>query len=147
MKRGNVILVVLVGAALLLVLRPRHLPSGDKITMAEFDSQARAPGLLITDFFATWCGPCIEMHPYIEEARSNYAGRVRFLSIDIDQNPELTARFSVEGFPTLMVFKDGKPILAHPGFMDRDTLNRWIKEVAVPEGMKLPAPEAQHTTP
>ncbi len=63
---------------------------------------------VLVDFWAEWCGPCKIVGPTIEALASDYKGRVKVAKLDIDSNPEATARFKVRSIPTLIVFKDGK---------------------------------------
>ncbi|MBO4289817.1 MAG: thioredoxin [Lachnospiraceae bacterium] len=65
-------------------------------------------GPVIVDFFATWCGPCKILAPYIEELAADYDGKITVGKVDIDQNLELATALKIAAGPTVMFFKDGK---------------------------------------
>lgn len=62
----------------------------------------------VVDFYADWCGPCRMVSPIIESLAKEYAGRVKFVKVNTDDNPELTERFGIMSIPTVMVFKGGQ---------------------------------------
>ncbi len=82
---------------------------------------------VIVDFWATWCPPCRALAPVYQRLSAEYQGRLRFAKLDVDENQQTPARFSVWANPTLLVFKDGKEcarvVGPHPGrlknFIDR----------------------------
>ena len=88
--------------------------------------QAEMP--VLVDFFATWCGPCKMLAPTLDELESEYEGKVKFVKVDIDQEPELTMGYGVMSVPTLMLFKDGKPSAASVGVRPKDELEAFINE-------------------
>jgi thioredoxin 1 len=61
----------------------------------------------VVDFTASWCGPCKALAPVIEGLASDYANRVTIAKVDIDDNPELAARYGVRSVPTVMLFAEG----------------------------------------
>ncbi len=64
---------------------------------------------VLLDFWASWCGPCRMVSPIVDEIGNEADGRYKVGKINVDEQPELAARFDVMSIPTLMVFKDGKP--------------------------------------
>ncbi|MFA6667563.1 MAG: thioredoxin family protein [Bacilli bacterium] len=95
------------------------------VGVASFDELVKT-GVSVVDFNATWCGPCKMLHPNFEEV-SNELSDYRFISIDVDKNQELSARFNVRAVPTIVVLKDGKLLKATAGYMDSKTLKNFIE--------------------
>ena len=83
--------------------------------------------LVLVDFFATWCGPCRMLGPVLDELAEDRNG-FDIVKIDIDQNQSLAQQFGVMSVPTLIIFKDGKPIATRSGFMPKELLINWVNE-------------------
>jgi len=66
--------------------------------------------LVAVDFWAAWCGPCRALTPILEQLVQHYGGRVHLARVDVDANPELSARFGIRSIPDVRLFKDGKPV-------------------------------------
>lgn len=84
-------------------------------------------GLVLVDFFATWCGPCKMLGPVLEDLASDRS-EVEIVKIDIDESESLARTYGVMSVPTLILFKDGKPVDQKVGFMPKELLTRWIEE-------------------
>ncbi len=67
-------------------------------------------GLVMVDFWAVWCGPCRMIAPTVEELAKEYAGRMKVVKLNTDENPEIASRYKIMGIPTIMFFKDGQKI-------------------------------------
>lgn len=81
-----------------------------------------AKGLSVTDFWATWCGPCRMQGPVVEKLSDELAGKVNFTKLDVDKNQETAAKFQVMSIPTLLVKKDGKVVDTIIGYHSREQL-------------------------
>ncbi|MEO6067794.1 MAG: thioredoxin [Gemmatimonadota bacterium] len=83
----------------------------------------QAPGLVLVDFWATWCGPCIMIAPYLDKMAEKHAGKLKVAKLDVDQNQKTAMRFNVRSIPTMMFFKDGKHVDtlvgANPGVLEQ----------------------------
>ena len=86
-----------------------------------------APVPVVVDFWAAWCGPCRLIAPVVEELATAYDGRVKFVKLNVDENPDLAVQYKVMSIPTLGVFKDGKMIERIVGYMPKPELMRQIE--------------------
>ena len=89
--------------------------------------QSRIP--VLVDFWAQWCGPCRMVAPVVEELAEEYEGRISFGKVDVDQNPKIASQFGIMSIPTLILFKDGKPISNIVGFRPKEQLKQNLDEV------------------
>lgn len=90
----------------------------------EFDKKIESGKLILVDFFATWCGPCQMMLPVIEKIKEKYEkdDQVEVLTIDIDENPEIPAKYTVMSVPSFIYIKDSKPLETLIGATSEDNL-------------------------
>src|SRR6266566_2712449 len=75
---------------------------------ASFSSEISKYPLMVVDFWAAWCGPCRTVAPIIEQLAKEYAGRVAFGKLNVDENPLTSGEFEVQSIPTLLIFRDGQ---------------------------------------
>ncbi|CAM2937361.1 MULTISPECIES: thioredoxin [Dellaglioa] len=94
------------------------------ITDKEFETVTDS-GVTLTDFWATWCGPCRMQTPAIEELEQEMGETVKFSKMDIDQNPATAQSFGIMSIPTLMIKKDGEVVDTIVGYHSKDQ----VKEV------------------
>ena len=82
--------------------------------------------LVLVDFFATWCGPCSMLAPVIEELDKQM--EIKVIKIDTDELPEIAQAFRIMSIPTLILFKDGKPVKKTMGYMPLEQLKKFVQE-------------------
>lgn len=98
------------------------------INTSEFRSSVEgSKGVVVVDFFATWCGPCKMLSPIYEALGNEMVEKANFLKVDIDQSIELAQKFEVSTVPTMLIFKDGKPVDRLIGFMPKENLKNKIE--------------------
>jgi thioredoxin 1 len=83
---------------------------------------------VLVDYWAAWCGPCKMIAPLLDEAATQYQGRVTIAKVNVDDNPETAAKFGVRGIPTLMLFKDGKAAATKVGALSKSQLDSFLDE-------------------
>lgn len=93
------------------------LTDGD---FAQTIAEAELP--VLVDFTAVWCPPCQMLKPILSEIATEYEGKLKITALDVDENPRTTMQFGVQGMPTMIVFKNGKPVERLLGFMPKKRL-------------------------
>lgn len=84
---------------------------------------------VIIDFFADWCGPCQMMKPVFHELSGQYAGKLKFATVNTEKSPELAQQFGIMGIPCLVVAKGGKEVERITGFAPKDQLKKKIDAI------------------
>ncbi|MEE0614699.1 thioredoxin [Dialister invisus] len=84
-------------------------------------------GYALVDFWATWCPPCRMMAPVLESAEQQLGDKINFVKVDVDEQQQLAAEFDIMSIPTLVVFKDGKPVKRMSGYRPLDTFVEELK--------------------
>jgi thioredoxin 1 len=79
----------------------------EAVSDANFDAVIQDPGLVAVDFWAEWCGPCKAIAPVLEELAAEYAGKLKVVKLNVDENRQTPARFGIRGIPTLLFFRQG----------------------------------------
>jgi len=81
---------------------------------------------VLVDFWAEWCGPCRRLAPTVDALASDYDGRVTVGKLNVDENPNTAAQFSIRGIPTILIFKGGEIVESIVGLADKDHLKQLI---------------------
>lgn len=84
-------------------------------------------GYALVDFWATWCPPCRMMAPVLESAEQQLGDKINFVKVDVDEQQQLAAEFDIMSIPTLVVFKDSKPVKRMSGYRPLDTFVEELK--------------------
>jgi thioredoxin 2 len=93
----------------------------------EFDAAVATRLPVLLDLWAPWCGPCRLIAPGVEQAAQELAGRLKVVKVDVDEAPSVSARFAVQGIPTLLVLRDGQPVARQVGALPPDRLLAWVR--------------------
>jgi thioredoxin 1 len=97
------------------------------ITDAEFDVEVTHSALpVVADFYATWCGPCRRLAPTMDTLADQYAGKIKFVKVNVDESPKLAQQFQAEAIPMLVFFKDGKQTDKLVGLQSKEDLIRQL---------------------
>ncbi|WAA10211.1 thioredoxin [Fervidibacillus albus] len=97
------------------------------VTDATF-AEETSKGLVLTDFWAAWCGPCRMIAPVLEEIDAEMGDQVKITKLDVDHNQETAAKYGVMSIPTLILFKDGEIVDKVVGYRPKEALVEVIKQ-------------------
>ena len=99
------------------------------LTKENFESEVlKSDKKVLVDFWATWCGPCKMLAPVLEEVSEEYAGKVNFFNVDVDENPDLAMQYKIMNIPALVVLKKGEKVDTQVGFAPKENIVEFIKK-------------------
>lgn len=91
---------------------------------------------VVVDFWAPWCGPCRTLGPVIEKVANTFAGRIKLVKVNSDENPELSSAFGIRSIPNVIAFKDGRPTAQFLGAVPENQVRAFMNEL-------LPSPSEE----
>ncbi len=89
----------------------------------------KAPGAVLVDFSATWCGPCKKLEPVVHDIANDFSGRLKVVKVDVDHAPATAAKFGVLSVPTLLLFRDGTVKDQSIGVLSKKALADRVEKV------------------
>ena len=99
-----------------------------KITAQTFDNEViKSATPVLVDFWAEWCGPCRMIAPILDEMSKEMEGKLKIGKVNVDEEQDLAIKFNMMSIPTMLLFKDGKPVTQIVGAMSKDQLLAKIK--------------------
>lgn len=97
------------------------------VSDATFEEEVlKAEGAVLVDFWAPWCGPCKMIAPVLDDIAPEYAGKLKIVKVNVDDNQAVPGQYGVRGIPTLMIFKDGQNIATKVGALAKGQLVAFI---------------------
>ena len=98
-----------------------------KVSDSTFESEVlKAQGPVVVDFWAEWCGPCRMIAPALEELAGSFGEKVKIVKLNVDENPQVAAKYGIMSIPTLMIFKNGEMASRQVGAAPKQRLEQWI---------------------
>jgi thioredoxin 2 len=95
-------------------------------TTATFDAAVGSSVPVLVDLWAPWCGPCRMVAPVLEQLATERAGRIKVVKVNVDDSPEVSARYQVRGIPTLLLLDGGRLVATQVGAVPAPALRQWL---------------------
>jgi thioredoxin 2 len=99
-------------------------------TDTNFDTIIDSHLAVLVDLWAPWCGPCRTLAPAVQKASAEFAGRLKVVKVNVDHAPGISARYGVQGIPTLLVLRQGRMVARQVGALPESQLLSWIRPLA-----------------
>ncbi|MFZ4639428.1 MAG: thioredoxin [Nodosilinea sp.] len=112
-----------------------------EVTDATFEKEVLKSEIpVLVDFWAPWCGPCRMVSPVVDEIAQDYAGRVKVVKINTDENPNVASQYGIRSIPTLMIFKGGDKVDMVVGAVPKTTLATTLEKYLSESSTSTPKP-------
>lgn len=99
-----------------------------KLTLDEFNKEIASEKLTMVDFYTTWCGPCKQMAPFVAEIKTEKADIVNVIKVDAEAQLDISSKYNLEGYPTIIFFKKGEVIFKQLGALDKEGLLQLVNK-------------------
>ncbi|NPC58532.1 thioredoxin TrxA [Caenimonas soli] len=104
------------------------------ISDASFESDVLKAGTpVLVDYWAEWCGPCVATAPILDDLAAVYKDKLQVAKMNVDENPDVPAKFGIRGIPTFMLFKDGQLAATKVGAMSKAQFSAFIDQHLAPQ--------------
>ena len=101
-----------------------------EVTDSNFETEVLNSDIpVMVDFWAPWCGPCRALSPIIDQVAEEYAGKIKVVKLNTDENPESAVKFRITSIPNLIIFKEGKPIDQLIGSVDKTKIDEVFSKL------------------
>ena len=109
------------------LIKEKFMSKPVEITDSNFEKIINSDKPVLVDFWAEWCGPCKMIGPLVEELANEFEGKAIIGKVDVDTNPEVSAKFGIRSIPTLLVFKSGEIVDKQVGAVPKSVLSEKIE--------------------
>ena len=99
-----------------------------KLTLEEFNKEISSEKLSMVDFYTTWCGPCKQMAPFVAEIKVEKSDVVNVIKVDAEAQLDISSKYNLEGYPTIIFFKKGEVIYKQLGELDKEGLLQLVNK-------------------
>ncbi|MDD5765114.1 MAG: thioredoxin [Candidatus Marinimicrobia bacterium] len=100
------------------------------ITESNFEQEVLKSKIpVLVDFWATWCAPCLKIAPIVEELSTQFAGKIKFGKVNVEEQPSISPKFGIRSIPTLLLFKNGNVFSQITGFQPKRSLESKLMEI------------------
>jgi putative thioredoxin len=108
---------------------PELIKSSTTAGFAKDVIEASRTALVIVDFWAAWCGPCKQLTPILEKVVKSYGGKVRMVTINVDEHPGIAGQLRIQSLPTVYAFRDGRPLDGFMGAQPETAVRAFIERL------------------
>ena len=101
------------------------------VKTSDFETEViKASGLVLVDFWAPWCRPCLAMAPVVEKIAEEMAGKLKVVKLNVEESPDVATKHGIQSIPTLVVFKEGQEVARMVGFLPEAELKKRLGAIA-----------------